>query len=312
MQLGYHPFTHILRWLLFKTRLGRLLGGKAFRENKRFRAFCSQALRERREAEELAQKSKAAPSKDFFHYLLNCRDPATGLGYAKGELESESVLLVVAGSDAASAALAGSFFYLIRNKEALKKLTSEIRSTFSSADDIRYSNSGLGALPYLRACIDETLRMTPPTPGHLPREVLADGLIVEDSFFPRGTIVGVSAYALHHNEQYFPDPFKFYPERWLVDSDSGVTPESVAAAQSAFCPFSVGTRGCIGKQMAYMELSLALAKVLWLYDIRAKPGDKTGEGSLEKQSTGRHNDEFHLTDVFVAKTEGPVIELRVR
>ena len=115
---------------------------------------------------------------------------------------------------------------------------------------------------------------------------------------------------LHHNPEYHPDPFKYDPERWIASDNyekGGSSPEKVQLAQSAFCPFSVGPRGCIGKGVAYLELSIALARVLWLYDLRLV----SGEGGGENLKGGRRG-EYTVKDCFVAEKEGPVVQFRGR
>jgi len=72
-------------------------------------------------------------------------------------------------------------------------------------------------------------------------------------------------------------------------------------AKTAFCPFSLGNRGCIGKLMAYNELSIALGRVFWLYDVRLAQGDKTGQGA---------DGLYVLEDIFVAERNGPMVEFR--
>jgi cytochrome P450 len=226
-------------------------------------------------------------------------------------MSAETQNLVIAGSDTSSTCLAAALFYLVRNPQCLKRLTAEVRN-LNSVEDIVATNVQESKMPYLRACVDETLRMAPPVPAHIPREVLPGGAVIDGKIFPAGTVVGVSTYALHHNEAYFNDPFTFSPERWIVDPATGVSSDSVAEAQSAFCPFSIGTRGCIGKNMAYMELGLALTYLLWNYDIRAKAGDKTGEGAPGKAWGRERNDEYQLFDHFVSKRDGPVVEFKAR
>lgn len=66
-------------------------------------------------------------------------------------------------------------------------------------------------------------------------------------WLPEGTVVGVPHYAIHHNEKYYPQPFEFKPQRWIAGSEPGVTAESAEIGHAAFCAFSVGPRGCIGK-----------------------------------------------------------------
>lgn len=217
--------------------------------------------------------------KDFFYYLLNARDSETGAGFSPAELWGESNLLIIAGSDTTSTALASAFFYLVHNQDALDKVTSEILSTFSDVEEI-HSGPVLNSCQYLRAVIDESMRLSPPVGGILPREILPGGLEIDGIFFPEGTVVGVPHYALHHNPSYFPSPFTFNPSRWISDeSSSSTTAEAVRTAHSAFCPFSIGPRGCIGKEIAYLELMTTLARVLWLFEMRLTRGSHVGEGS---------------------------------
>ena len=312
-QLGYHPWSSFLRKLMFQTPLGDLAGGIMVRDHKRFTSFADGALAQRLDAKNDTEKAGAAPGrKDIFYHLVKAKDPETGEGYTRGELEAESRLLLVAGSDTSSTTLAACCFYLVRNRRILDKLTEEIRSAFADVEDIRYAGTNLPNLTYLRACIDETLRICAPTPAHTPREVGPGGATIDGMFFPAGTVVGVSLYALHHNEDYYPDPFTFSPERWIVDPKNDVSAEGVARAQSAFGAFGLGPRGCVGKNLAYVELSLTLARLLWLYDIRAKEGDHTGEGGPGKTLGRARVGEYQLEDIWVSRRNGPVIELRAR
>jgi len=252
-----------------------------------------------------AQRMKSTTDrKDFFHYLLNAKDPETGEGFATPELWAESSLLIVAGSDTSSTCLAGIFFYLIHNPAALEKLVQEVRTTFKDVEDIK-SGPTLSSCTYLKACIDETLRLSPPIGGFLPRDVLSGGATVDGHYIPAGMVVGCSAYAIHHNASYFPSPFSYQPERWLPSEN--FNKESIELAQSAFCPFSLGPRGCIGRNMAYMELMTTVARTVWLFDI--KLAGLLGEGLPDAIEWGRdRKGEYQLKDVFVSRKEGPLVE----
>lgn len=249
--------------------------------------------------------------KDFFYYLLNARDPETGKGFSPQELWGESNLLIIAGSDTTSTALASSFFYLTHNPQTLQKLTAEIRSTFSSVEDIA-SGPALNACAYLRAVIDEGMRLSPPVGGILPREVLSGGIDIDGVHVPEGIVVGTPHYTLHHNPDYFPAPFTFRPERWIAESTPGVTKESVAIAQSAFCPFSVGPRGCIGKGLAYAELMESLARTVFMYDMRLAEGVRVGEGHLDAEWGRQRAEEYQLKDSFTSLKDGPYVQFRQR
>lgn len=159
------------------------------------------------------------------------------------------------------------------------------------------------------------MRLSPSVGGILPREVLAGGMTIDGQRVPAGTVVGTPHYAVHHNQDYFPVPFAYAPERWMSGETNPLTGKTtsdgdVAAAQGAFCPFSVGPRGCIGKVLAYVEMTLA--RTLFLYDMRRAVGvDDPGEGRAGLE-WGRHRDsEFQLMDTFTsAKKGGPMIEFR--
>jgi cytochrome P450 len=249
--------------------------------------------------------------KDFFYYLLKAKDPETGAGFTMPELWGESNLLIIAGSDTTSTALAASFFYLVHNNSILERVTKEVREIFEDVEEIE-PGTKLSACTYLRAVIDESMRLSPPVGGLLPREVLPGGIVIDSESIPASVVVGTPHYTIHHNPEYFPLPFTFNPERWIAGSSPSVTLESVALARSAFCPFSIGPRGCIGKGMAYNELTTALARILILYDMRLAPGMRIGEGDPDLEF-GRHRPtEYQLQDTFTSFKDGPVVEFRTR
>ena len=249
--------------------------------------------------------------KDFFYYLLNAKDPETGKGFTIPELWGESNLLIIAGSDTTSTALAASFFYLVHNPDKLEKVSKEILESFSDLEAI-HSSPKLNGLVYLRALVDEAMRLSPPVGGILPREVLPGGIEVDGLEIPEGVVVGTPHYAIHHNPAYYPDPFTFIPERWIPGSMPGVTKESVALAQSAFCPFSIGPRGCIGKGLAYVELMTSLARVIFMYEMKLAEGTTVGQGSPDLE-WGRHRkQEYQLRDSFTSMKDGPLVQFRER
>ncbi|KAK4442620.1 Isotrichodermin C-15 hydroxylase [Podospora aff. communis PSN243] len=250
--------------------------------------------------------------RDFFYHLLKARDPETGQGFTTPELWGESNLLIIAGSDTTSTAMAATLFYLVRNPSALALVTEEIRAKFSNVEDI-HQGPLLTSCTYLRACIDEAMRLSPSVGGLLPREVLPGGMTIDGESIPAGIVVGTPHYTIHHNPAYYPDPFAYIPERWIANEKSGVTEQHVAVAQSAFCPFSIGPRGCIGKGLAYIEMTITLARVLFLYDVRRAQGIvDPGEGRRDAE-WGRHREgEFQLVDTFTSLKEGPMVEFRRR
>ena len=221
---------------------------------------------------------------DLFGKLMAARDPETGKGFTEEELVAEAGLLIIAGSQTSATAITSTIFYLLTYPVAMRKFTADVLAAFKSLNSIR-AGKKLQACAYLRACLDESMRLSPGVGGILPREVLAGGMEVDGRSFPPGTDIGVANYAIHHNETYFPRPYAFYPERWLLRSSDpdGIEPEQLALARSANAPFSVGHTSCVGKNLAYQEVSITLARLFWLYEARIEPGGTLGEDTEEAE-----------------------------
>ncbi|KAF9890442.1 hypothetical protein FE257_005847 [Aspergillus nanangensis] len=250
--------------------------------------------------------------KGVFAFLANAKDPETGLPLRKRELGGESATLIVAGTDTSSTALAACFFYLSHNPAACERATAEVRNIFQSPDQI-HMGPLMHKCTFLRACIDESMRMSPSAASSLWREVEETGAKVHGQYIPPGVDVGTCIYSIHHNPAYYPDPFTFRPERWIADEAHQVQGD-VGLARSAFNPFSIGPRSCIGKGLAYVELHLALAHVMWAFDLRVASGKlgRTGEGT-EGDEFGRHRvNEYQLYDHLTAAKHGPYLEFTPR
>jgi cytochrome P450 len=160
------------------------------------------------------------------------------------------------------------------------------------------------------------MRLSPPVPGTLWRELPTterEPLVINGHVVPRGTLVGVNIYSLHHNPKYFPDPFNFMPERWLSGTTDS-TSKQLKLASDAFAPFSSGSRGCAGKAMAYMEASLVVCKLLLNFDIERASGmhSDMGGGWPHMGKLRGRRDEFQLYDHFASGHDGPYLKLRRR
>lgn len=167
--------------------------------------------------------------------------------------------------------------------------------------------------------------MSPPFLGTFWREFHASShqeFVIDGHVIPPGTIVGVNPYCVMHNEAYFPEPFEFRPERWL-DPDghpSGAavsdpqTEERRSLMRAAFAPFALGETGCLGKAMAYQEMSLVVARTLWYFDFAKAAGEtgRLGEGEPGRSDGRGRKDEYQLIDLAVADHDGPNLVFRPR
>jgi cytochrome P450 len=253
-----------------------------------------------------------ADRRDFFHHLLSARDPETGAGLAPDELWGESNLFIIAGSDTTSTALAATLFYLSHSPADLAAAAAEVRAAFPAGPDgVTAQGPALGRCGYLRACVDEAMRLAPPVPGALPRRVLPGGLEVDGLAVPAGADVCVPHHALHRNPAYFPAPAAFRPARWLPPSDEKAA-AALALARDAFAPFSVGPRACVGRGLAYVELTVALARLLVEFDLRLAPGTHVGEAVADVEGGRRGEVEYRLRDTFTSVKDGPMLQFRRR
>jgi cytochrome P450 len=299
-------------WVWFKPHgLDQLLAFATPPAIKSWDAFVADCqVKRAKKQSDLEGKSDFEKRKDFFHWLWEARDPNTGKGYSIPELNSECELLVIAGSDTTTTVVSALFFYLVRDRAIQDKLAQEIMSTFTSYGEIR-AGIKLHSCQYLTAFLHEGLRMAPAVGADLDREVLDGGLTVGGQYFPKGSSISTACWSMHYNPDYYPEPYQFRPERWIVgEADS--TPENVALAESALCAFSTGPRGCVGKNMAWLEMRIIMAKLVWKFELRQAPDSNLGGGGQSEERGRRREGQYQTWDVFGSKRKGPLVQLKVR
>jgi len=201
---------------------------------------------------------------DFFSHLL--REKENGPKITREFILAQSNTLIVAGSETTATFLIGVTYYLLNRPETLRRLQEEIRNAFTSSQDI--TSDSTAALPYLSAVIEEGLRIYPPVPMGLPRE--CPGATIDGHYVPKGAIVCVSGYVATHNEEYFADANEFHPERYLPASHPFYDSRYQNDNKDASRPFSLGSRACLGVNLAYMEMRVVLARLAWEFDWELK------------------------------------------
>lgn len=165
---------------------------------------------------------------------------------------------VDAGSDTTAIALNNIMYFLLRTPKALSRLREEVDAALDPDTEVA-SYDRVKSLPYLRACLDESMRLIPPVSFGLHRKTPPEGAMIDGHWIAGNTTVAVPAYSAHRNETLFPDPEEFLPERWLGEDGK--------EAQSSFIPFSTGSRGCIGRNISYIEQSMLMATLVRRYNF---------------------------------------------
>ncbi|OJD29667.1 cytochrome p450 family protein [Diplodia corticola] len=185
---------------------------------------------------------------------------------------------VVAGSDTTSISLCAMLLHLLRPSSstpsapsALSRLLRELRDKVD-AGEIPDPAADPHAVvpqrvterwPFLQAVVYEALRLHPVVGSLLARVVPAGGLSFDGGcFVPAGTEVGTSAWVIHRDESIFgPDADAFRPERWLDEGNK-------QKMHRFFFAFGGGSRTCIGKNIAMLEMSKVLPTLLLHFDFR--------------------------------------------
>ncbi|KAJ9660480.1 hypothetical protein H2201_006902 [Coniosporium apollinis] len=201
---------------------------------------------------------------DLWDGVMEKNEKKDGTGMSREEMVSNASAIVLAGSETSATLLSGCTYLLLKNPDVMQKLVEHVRSSFNSEDEIDLIS--VGKLEYMLAVLDETLRLYPPVPAQSNRVVPGDGAIICGKWVPGGTSVAVQQYASCRLESNFSRADEFLPQRWLGDS------EFAKDARVISQPFSLGPRSCIGRQLAYAEMRLILARILWNFDLELDEG----------------------------------------
>ncbi|KAI1428035.1 isotrichodermin C-15 hydroxylase [Xylaria sp. FL1777] len=214
------------------------------------------------------------PRVDLFEGLVKRRE-AWNLSF--GKLSSNALILVLAGSETTATTLSGATYLLLRHPEVMEKVKEEVRSSFKDASEININT--VGNLKYMLAVLNEALRTYPPVTSGLVRTTPKGGAQIADYFVPEGALVEVQHWAMNHSKDNWANPWEFNPERFLVGNEEALNAGNNLEALQAF---NVGPRNCIGRNLAYAEMRIILARLVYDFDIKIDDG--TGDW-IERQRT---------------------------
>ncbi|TLD14701.1 hypothetical protein PspLS_11106 [Pyricularia sp. CBS 133598] len=178
------------------------------------------------------------------------------------EIYKTSGTMIIAGSETTATVLSFATYLLCKHPEVHAKLVTEVRAAFKTEQEIDAVR--VQHLEYLMAVLNETMRLYPAVPWTLPRRTPPEGNMICGDFIPGDILVTISQWTMSHYDKNFAQPMTFAPNRWLPTAD----PIFKNDKKEAFQPFSHGSRDCIGKNLAYTEMRIILARMLWNFDIQ--------------------------------------------
>ena len=236
--------------------------------------------------------------------------------------------MLIAGHETTAAVLTWTLFSLVTNPEKMQKAREEVDAAVGDAPPATVEDIARN-LPYLRACLAESLRLYPQPPILIRRalgdDVLPPGLNGDPNGYPigAGADLFISVYNLHRSPHLWKDPDSFVPERYdeklenaafqgkwsgydpAALSQSAMYPNEVSS-DFAFIPFGGGARKCVGDQFAVVEAAVMLAVLLRRFEF-SFPRDGPGPEGVG-MATGATIHTANGLDLAVRRREGVEVD----
>ncbi|GFR96411.1 cytochrome P450 10-like [Elysia marginata] len=169
-----------------------------------------------------------------------------------------------AGTESTAKNMQVLFYNLARNPDKQEKLYEEIQATVEQDQPI--TKDALAQMPYLRACLKESFRLIKPTIFSTHR-VLNEDVVIQGYRIPAG--IPLVFTQVKCCSEYFSEPEKFIPERWLRSYGNRKLENPPPAFVNL--PFGHGPRKCLGWRFAEQEIYLATVRVLQKLRIHIQP-----------------------------------------
>jgi len=190
------------------------------------------------------RRASSEVGSDALSLLIAAEDAEEGIHPSDEQVRDEALTLFLAGHETTANALLWTWYQLAQNPDAEAKLHAEVDGVSLDGDPIEL----FLALEYTRRVIRESMRLYPPA-WIVGREAHEDLTLAGGFNITAGTTVFICPLVLHRRIEFYPDPLRFDPDRWLRDD---VPP-------FAYVPFGGGARRCIGEEFAWTESALVLA-----------------------------------------------------
>ncbi|KZL86606.1 cytochrome p450 family protein, partial [Colletotrichum incanum] len=220
------------------------------------------------------------PEEDKYSLVGKLREHRSKLGEPLTESWINAELLdnLSAAQRTVSCALTYVLWNLARNPQWQVKIRREVAALSLEADGLP-SFGNINKTPVLEACIKESYRLNPISSGRAER-VVPVGKKYDGVFLPKGTIVSTSTLAIQHTKSVFHQPHIYDPNRWF-----GAGPDQLRTMEKFYMPFGYGSRVCLGKAFATVEVKLLVACLLLQYNISEDPGSGTNVDSMAQLGT---------------------------
>nr|XP_043637203.1 cytochrome P450 Tp4149-like [Erigeron canadensis] len=215
-------------------------------------------------------------AQDLVDILLDVQKESAG-GFVVHKDTIKAVILDVfaAGTDTTSTNIEWAVSELVKHPRVMKKLQQEVTEIANGKSMV--TEDDLSKMKYLKAVIKETLRFHIPVPLLVQRETTQDVNIMGYDI-PAGTPVVINAWAIAREPSVWEEPNEFKPERFLNN------PVDYRGLHYEFIPFGAGRRGCPGIEFAIAVNELAIANLVYKYDLALPNGNGAEELDMTEMS----------------------------
>ncbi|NXD61739.1 CP3AO protein, partial [Eolophus roseicapillus] len=173
------------------------------------------------------------------------------------EILAQALVFVFAGYETTSSTLSYLSYNLATHPDVQQRLQDEIDAYLPNKAAPTYS--AITQMEYLDMVVSESLRLFPPV-GRIDR-VCKKTVELNGVTIPKGMVVMIPTYMLHHDPAYWPEPKEFRPERFSKESRESIDPYT-------FLPFGAGPRNCIGMRFALLIVKVAVVALLQNFSFR--------------------------------------------
>ena len=199
---------------------------------------------------------------DLLSTLLMAQDEDDNAGMTDQQVRDEAMTLFLAGHETTANALTWAWYLISQDPEVERRLHAELQAVLAGRLP---TTEDFAKLPYTESVMAEAMRMYPPV-WTIGRRALSD-YQMGDYRIPARSILLMSQWVTHHDERFFPDAFKFDPDRWTVEARE-------SRPRFSYYPFGGGPRVCIGEAFAWMEGVLLIATLAQTWRMKLVPGHK--------------------------------------
>ncbi|KAJ7486314.1 cytochrome P450 [Mycena galericulata] len=200
-----------------------------------------------------------APRSFTSHALHTLRESNGGIYYGEEHIKASAGTLFTAGADTTVSAISTFFLAMLANPEAQRKAQAEIDAVTGGKYLPGFEEEA--TMPYVSALVKEVLRWQNVTPIGVPHF-----LAIEDEYHgyrvPAGSVVIANTWAILHDEETYPDPHAFKPERFLLDGK-----HNPAVKDPDCAAFGFGRRICPGRHMARSSIWFTVVSILATFNI---------------------------------------------